>query len=125
MRSVLPVLQSYFAIFVEYIILTVELFGVAVLIAAILRAVYELIRHKGAVRLDLAKGIGLALEIKMVGELLRTVIVREIYELVTLGAVILLRAAIAILVYWEIKNETETKNTRDPGKAEDPQIETS
>lgn len=125
MGAILPTLQNHFAIFVEYIILAVELLGVAVLVAAILRAVYELIRHKGAVRLDLAKGIGLALEIKMVGELLRTVIVREIYELVTLGAVILLRAAIAILVYWEIKNETETKNTREPGKTQDSQMETS
>ena len=41
----------------------------------------------------------------MGGELLRTVIVREWNELLILGAIILLRAALAFLIQWEIKIE--------------------
>lgn len=41
----------------------------------------------------------------MGGELLRTVVVREWKELVILGAIILMRAAMTFLIQWEIKNE--------------------
>ena len=37
--------------------------------------------------------------------MLRTVIVREQSELLTLGAIILLRGALTFLIHWEIKNE--------------------
>ncbi|MBR1417718.1 MAG: DUF1622 domain-containing protein, partial [Synergistaceae bacterium] len=49
--------------------------------------------------------IALALEFKLGGEVLRTVIVREWSELVILGAVILLRGALTFLIHWEIKTE--------------------
>ena len=41
------------------------------------------------------------------GELLRTVSVREWNELLILGAVILLRAALTFLIHWEIGLETK------------------
>ena len=63
------------------------------------------VRQNPHVRLDLAQGIALALEFKLGGEVLRTVIVREQSELLTLGAVILLRGALTFLIHWEIKNE--------------------
>jgi uncharacterized membrane protein len=56
-------------------------------------------------RLELAEGIALALEFKIGGELLRTVIVREWTELLILGAVIALRAALTFLIHWEINLE--------------------
>jgi len=53
----------------------------------------------------LAQGIALALEFKLGGEVLRTVIVREWNELLILGGIILLRGALTFLIHWEIKNE--------------------
>ena len=46
----------------------------------------------------------------MGGELLRTVIVREWNELLILGAIILLRAALTFLTHWEISLETKRAN---------------
>lgn len=115
MQQVLAFLEEYFHAFIEFLILAVEIIGVGILIFATVRALYELFRHKGAVKLDLAEGIGLSLEFKMVGELLRTVVVRELEELIILGIVILLRGAIALLVHWEIKNEKIAEQSRqDP-----------
>ena len=37
--------------------------------------------------------------------MLRTVLVREMSELLTLGLVILLRGALTLIIHWEIKNE--------------------
>ena len=62
-------------------------------------------RDRKNIRLDLAQGIALALEFKMGGEVLRTVVVREWSELGILGAIIVLRAVLTFLIHWEIKNE--------------------
>ena len=52
-----------------------------------------------------AEGIALALEFKLGGEVLRTVIVREWTELLILGAIIALRGALTLLIHWEISVE--------------------
>ena len=63
------------------------------------------IKRRPHIRLYLAQGISLALEFKLGGEVLRTVVVREMSELLTLGLVILLRGALTLILHWEIKNE--------------------
>jgi len=55
--------------------------------------------------IELGRALALGLEFKMGAEIVNTVIVREIRELLILGLVILLRAILAILIHWEIKNE--------------------
>lgn len=113
MSNALNFLETHFHTLIGFLVLITEVIGVAILVFATVRALYELFRHKGAVKLDLAEGIGLALEFKMVGELLRTVIVRELEELAILGIVIVLRAAIAFLVHWEIKNERAAEKAKE------------
>ena len=84
-----------------------ELVGVIVLIVAGVRGVVNYIRHDPMVRLNLAKGMALCLEFKLGSEILRTVIVREFKEVGLVGAIILLRAALTVLIHWEIKNEEQ------------------
>ena len=67
---------------------------------------------------DLAQGIALALEFKMGGEVLRTVVVREWSELGILGAIIVLRAMLTFLIHWEIKNEKRETQEEQGGKLE-------
>lgn len=38
-------------------------------------------------------------------EILRTVLVREFSEILIVGAIIVLRAALTLLIHWEIENE--------------------
>ena len=71
---------------------------------------------RDGVRLQLAQGIALALEFKLGGEVLRTVVVREWSELGILGAIIGLRAALTLLIHWEIKNEEEALSEKEAGK---------
>lgn len=97
--------SGVFDIIVNYLILFVECIGIIILVYAIISAVIGLIKKQEHTRLKLAEGIALALEFKMGGELLRTVIVREWNELLILGAIILLRAALTFLIQWEIKIE--------------------
>lgn len=52
----------------------------------------------------LANGLALSLEFKMAAEILKTVVVRDFGELAVLGAVILLRALLSLLIYFEISH---------------------
>lgn len=94
---------------VEYAVLLIELIGVGVILFAVGRAVYDVFRRNRLVRLSLAEGIALALEFKLGAELLRTLTVREWNELLILGAVILLRAAMTFLIQWEIRLEKKSE----------------
>ncbi len=119
------IVESAFYTIIQYAILLIELIGVSVLLYAILRAVIGIFRKDSTLRLTLAEGIALSLEFKMGGELLRTVIVREWKELLILGAVILLRAAMTFLIHWEIKVETKKEKDKSPeepiSSASDPE----
>lgn len=106
-------LENIFEWIVQYAILMIEFIGVSVLVFSVLRAIIGIFRREKRVRLDLAEGIALSLEFKMGGELLRTVIAREWNELLVLGAVILLRAALTFLIQWEIRLETK-KHSQNP-----------
>ena len=91
-----------------------EMAGIAILLITVGKAIYGYFRKSEHLRLDLAEGIALALEFKLGGEVLRTVIVREWTELLILGAIIALRGALTLLIHWEIsveeKREKELAN---------------
>ena len=55
------------------------------------------------VKFALANGLALSLEFKMAAEILKTVLVRDLKELLVLGAVILLRALLSFLIHFEMK----------------------
>ena len=83
------------------------------------RGVWYYIHRDPLTRLSLAKGLSLGLEFKLGSEILRTVIVREFKEIGLVGAIILLRAALTVLIHWEIKNEEQAAEERK-SKAEPP-----
>ena len=112
-EAIFKKIEGIFDIVVNYLILLVELVGIVILVYAIISAVIGLFKRQKHVRLKLAEGIALALEFKMGGELLRTVIVREWNELLILGAIILLRAALTFLIQWEIKIERKNGDLSD------------
>lgn len=102
---ILGYIQNVFQVVVQYGILVLEATGVVVLLVTTFKCIIGCFRRDANVRLALAQGIALALEFKLGGEVLRTVIVREWNELAIIGAVILLRGALTFLIHWEIKNE--------------------
>lgn len=100
--------QSIVKIFeqiIQYSTLILECVGVAVLLFSAGKALVMLFYRKGNVRLTFAEGIALSLEFKLGGELLRTVMVESWEELLTIGGIILLRAAMTFLIQWEIRIE--------------------
>ena len=95
---------------VEYSTLLLEFFGICILVFTAVKCFIFWLKKDESIRLQLAQGIALALEFKLGGEVLRTVVVREWAELGILGAIILLRATLTFLIHWEIKNEKKALN---------------
>lgn len=90
---------------VQICTMLMELFGISVLVFTAARSFVRWVRRRKGIRLELAQGIALALEFKLGGEVLRTVVVRDWAELGILGATIILRGLLTILIHWEIKDE--------------------
>ena len=103
--SFLSALENGFEVIAQCGVLFLECIGVVVLLSAAVRSIAGCLRKDPHVRLVLAQGIALALEFKLGGEILRTVVVRDMSEIMQVGAIILLRAALTFLIHWEIKNE--------------------
>lgn len=107
----MDIFVKYLELIVHYVaetgIVLVELAGISVLLITAVQGLVGYFRRDPHIRLKLAQGIALALEFKLGGEVLRTVIVREWTELAILGAVIVLRALLTLLLHWEIKMEEE------------------
>ncbi|WP_325214283.1 DUF1622 domain-containing protein [Oscillibacter sp.] len=103
--AALHYIETVFQIVVQYGVLLLECAGVGVLLVTAVKSIIGCIKRKPHIRLYLAQGISLALEFKLGGEVLRTVIVRELSELLVLDLVILLRGALTLIIHWEIKVE--------------------
>ena len=105
MGSFITILEGILTYVVQFSVTVLEFFGVFILVYTAVRCFISWTRKDHFVRLDLAQGIALALEFKLGGEVLRTVITRDRDELFILGAIILLRGVLTFLIHWEIKNE--------------------
>ena len=105
MEQLFETLENLVRWLAEYAIVLFEIVGIVTIISAGIQGVGGLLRKDPLTRLKLAKGMAMALEFKLGGEILRTVVVREFSEILMVGAIILLRAALTFLIHWEIKNE--------------------
>lgn len=99
----------------EYAIVLFEIVGIIIITLAGAQGVYNFVRRDPLTRLKLAKGMAMGLEFKLGSEILRTVVVRDLSEIMIVGAIILLRAALTFLIHWEIKNEEEEAQALETG----------
>lgn len=105
-----------------YVIWFIELVGIGIIVFGTAYALYKLVYHKvksiknkdnagTSVKLTLANYLALGLEFMLAAEILRTVTTnREISEIIVLGAIIILRAAMSLLIYWELSYEEKREN---------------
>ena len=64
-----------------------------------------------SIKIELSQALAMALEFKLGAEILKTLIIRTIDELIILASIVILRAALTLIIHWEIKtSKRETKN---------------
>lgn len=92
-----------------YIIAVLEIMGILVVAWTGIHGFWEyfqntFMKKNYAMQHHFASGLATALEFKMAAEILKTVLVRELSELLVLGAVIVLRALLSLLIHFEMKH---------------------
>ena len=101
----------------NFAIHTLELVGILIITVGSIKSVVSLVskligRDDSNIIIGLGKTLAIALEFKMGAEIVKTVIVRDITELGVLAIVIALRAVLALLIHWEIKNERKDEEEK-------------
>ncbi|MBU5455503.1 DUF1622 domain-containing protein [Caproiciproducens sp. MSJ-32] len=92
------------------IISILELMGILIIIVGAIKAFYKfalgiLTKKSFPIKAEFAQSLTLALEFKLGAEILKTVIVRSLEEMYILAAIIILRAILAFVIHWEMKDE--------------------
>ncbi|WP_067139517.1 DUF1622 domain-containing protein [Oceanivirga salmonicida] len=86
-----------------------ELVGVIIVIIGSINSLIKLITSKFdlnnvKIKLQLIKALELSLEFKLAAELLKTVLIRTVDELLILSAIVILRVIMTFVIHWEITN---------------------
>ena len=89
---------------------TIEIFGIIVIAFGSIKAfacyfASLLQKKRYPIKIELANALALGLEFKMGAEILKTVLIHEMSEIYVLGAIILLRAILTMLIHFELKEE--------------------
>lgn len=107
---------AFFERIVEFIVPEIigiiELMGIIVIVVGSIKAFYmygrSLLKQVHyPIKLSLGNSLALGLEFKMGAEILKTVTIRTIDEIMILGAIIVLRALLSVLIHFEVKSEKE------------------
>lgn len=94
--------ETFFTTGVQVIIHILEIMGIIVICMGAVRDFIDYFSGRQAnVKLDLAESMALGLEFMLGGEILRTVIAHELSDIILVGAIIVLRVALTILIHWE------------------------
>lgn len=101
------VMEEILHAIIRYGILAVEAVGVVVMLVGTFRALVRLFTDRGGSRRIMAEGVTTALSFLLGGELLKTLIAPDWRDLGMTCAILLMRAAMAVLLHWEGKHENE------------------
>lgn len=111
------VLEHIMETILPYIITVLEIMGILVVAWSGVQSFWRYIQNTFFkkdynIQYNFATGLATGLEFKMAAEILNTVLVENISELLVLGAVILLRALLSVLIHFEMKEHQKTQNNK-------------
>lgn len=100
--------------YLPFLIHLLEIMGIIILTIGAFKSFYYYLKSlfkEGhySVKYQFASSMAMALEFKLAAEILKTVLVRTLDEIIILGAIILLRALMTLIIHWEMKQEAHLK----------------
>lgn len=105
-------LEYALSLIVPVIVHMVEAMGVFVITLGALKAFgkYALKLFdfsNDTIKLEFARALALGLEFKMGAEILKTLMIRNLDELIILASIVVLRFILTFVIHWEISSATE------------------
>jgi len=118
------ILHHFIETVLPYMISLLEIIGIFVVFCSGIHGFWQyclnlFMKKELDLQTNLAKGLATGLEFKMAAEILRTVLIQSRDELLMLGAVILLRALLSILIHYEIKHPRKQKGDLGASETKD------
>ena len=98
-------LEYVFHIIVEYGILILEIIGAAIILVSAVKGIIGMLKKTPHFRIELSEGIATALSFLLCGEALKTIIAPDWMDIGMTAAILLMRAAMSVLLHWEVTNE--------------------
>lgn len=110
------IIEDVLIAIVPYIIHLMESMGVFVIVYSAIKAFLQYARNlfdfsDDSIKIELAKGLALALEFKLGAEILKTLTIRTLDEMLILASIVVLRVILTFVIHWEI--ESDTKRYKD------------
>ena len=99
-------LEGRFMHIVNYSILVLEAVGVIILLVFSVRALAAVFKSTSKCKHLLTEGITTALSFLLGGEVLKTIVAPDWKDIGMTCAILLMRAAVTVLLYWEHKHES-------------------
>ena len=101
---------------------SLELIGILIIIYGSIKALTIFFKDgmnlsNSLVKLTLGEALSLSLEFKLGAEIIKTVIVRDLNELIILGFVVVLRIVLTLLIHWEVKQAVLTGDLERSGNS--------
>lgn len=101
----------------------IELLGAIIIIFGVVKAVYFLIRNGFNFRneeliIEIASALSLSLEFILAAEILMTLVVNDMNQLMLLGVLLILRIIITFVLHWELTSIEENQQRQERKDAE-------
>ena len=101
-------LHHVLEVIIPYLAASIEILGVIIIAYGCVASLFLFFRSKldfnnKDVKLELAQALALALEFKLAAEILKSVVVNTLDELILLAAIVALRVVMTLLIHWEIQ----------------------
>lgn len=111
MGNITHTLEFYLEAVANFSIVCLEIIGIIFIIYGSIKALIQLIHVKMDFRdvnfkILLGESLATALQFKLGAEIIKTVLIRDISELIIVGSIVVLRGIITFIIYWEIKQAT-------------------
>ena len=111
--------HSIFVAILRWSAMAMEVIGALIILLTVIRSLWRMVTKRENVRIAMAEGISLALLFKLAGEVLHTVLADSLKDVALLASIMAVRAAITILLHWEISQEKKEEREEHPGQPDD------
>lgn len=117
MTGVIDTLHEFMAALSSVSITILEIIGIVMIIYGALEALWLFYRSGFNFRdrdivINLGEALSLSLQFNLGAEIIKTIMVRDVSELVVLVAVVIIRIVITLLIHWEIEAASKSLDTR-------------
>lgn len=106
------ILDYILSVLVPIIIHILEIMGVFIIVFSAIKSFIQYALRffdfsNDNIKIEFAKGLALALEFKLGSEILKTLTIRTLDEMLILASIVLLRVILTFVIHWEIESDTK------------------